>query len=102
MPQLLMELNHLQKVPVIKENFFRNMNIIKKLINQKIYVFIPLWIFGFFVLLSFDFFVEGFVFEWLDWNGTRKNDWFFALWWGFNFLWFSFGIVNIYFKLKNK
>ena len=32
-------------------------------------------------------FLKGFVFEWLDWNGTRKNDWFFALWWGFNFLW---------------
>jgi len=42
------------------------------------------------------------VFEWLDWNNTRKNDWFFALWWGFNFLWFSFGLVNIYFKLKKK
>jgi len=76
------------------------MSIIQKLLKQKIYVFVPFWIFGFFVLLSFDFFVEGFVFEWLDWNGTRKNDWFFALWWGFNFLWFSFGVVNIYFKLK--
>ena len=29
------------------------MNIIKKFIDQKIYVFIPLWVFGFFVLLSF-------------------------------------------------
>ena len=45
--------------------------------------FFLLWIFGFFLLLSFDLFVEAFVFEWLDWNGTNKNDWFFALWWGF-------------------
>jgi len=76
------------------------MKILNYLKNQKIYIFIPLWIFGFFVLFSFDLFVEGFVFEWLNWNGTRKNDWFFVLWWGLNFLWFSFGVVNIYFKLK--
>ena len=31
------------------------------------------WVFGFFVLLSFDLFVEGFVFEWLEWNGITKN-----------------------------
>jgi len=37
------------------------------------------WVFGFFVLLSFDLFMEGIVFEWLEWNGTTKNDWFFAL-----------------------
>jgi len=50
------------------------MNLINSIIKQKIYIFIPLWIFGFFVLFSFDLFVEGFVFEWLNWNGTRKND----------------------------
>ena len=38
-----------------------------------------MWIFGFFALLSFDLFIEGFVFEWIEWNGTDKNDWFFAL-----------------------
>lgn len=76
------------------------MNLLNYIIKQKIYIFIPLWVFGFFVLFSFDLFVEGFVFEWLNWNGTRKNDWFFVLWWGFNFLWFSFGVINIYFKLK--
>ena len=36
-----------------------------------------MWVFGFFVLLSFDLFMEGIVFEWLEWNGTTKNDWFF-------------------------
>ena len=46
---------------------------------MKLSNFFLLWIFGFFLLLSFDLFVEAFVFEWLDWNGTNKNDWFFAL-----------------------
>ena len=66
----------------------------------KLYLFIPLWIFGFFVLLSFDLFMEGIVFEWLEWNGTDKNDWFFVLWWGIGFLWFSYGVTHIYFKLS--
>ena len=48
------------------------------------------WIFGFFVLLAFDLFVEAFIFEWLQWNGTNKNDWFFALWWGVVAVWFFF------------
>ena len=38
--------------------------------------FFLIWVFGFFLLLSFDLFVEAFVFEWLEWNGTNKNDWF--------------------------
>jgi hypothetical protein len=67
----------------------------------KLYTFIPMWIFGFFVLFSFDLFMEGIVFEWLEWNGTDKNDWFFVLWWGFVFLWFTFGIAQIYFKLNS-
>ena len=50
--------------------------------------------FWFFVLLSFDLFAEGFVFEWLEWNGTNKNDWFFVLWWESDsylvFEWFNF------------
>tara|TARA_B100001113_G_C20520795_1_gene367238 strand:+ start:62 stop:220 length:159 start_codon:yes stop_codon:yes gene_type:complete len=50
------------------------------LVSLKIYNFFLLWIFGFFLLLSIDLFFEGFVFEWLEWNGTSKNDWFFALW----------------------
>ncbi len=61
-----------------------------------------LWIFGFFALLSFDLFMEGIVFEWLEWNGTTKNDWFFALWWGFIVTWFLYGIINLYNRLKNQ
>jgi len=51
-----------------------------------------MWVFGFFVLLSFDLFMEGIVFELLEWNGTTKNDWFFVLWWGFVVVWFLYGI----------
>ena len=68
----------------------------------KLYVLIPLWIFGFFVFLSFDLFMEGIVFEWLEWNGTGKNDWFFVIWWGIVFLWFSYGVSQIYFRLKKQ
>lgn len=50
-----------------------------------------LWVFGFVLLFSFDLFMEGIVFEWLKWNGTTKNDWFFVLWWGFMMLWLVFG-----------
>jgi hypothetical protein len=54
-----------------------------------------LWVFGFFALLSFDLFVEAFVFEWLAWNGTTKNDWFFVLWWGLVVVWFLYGLVTL-------
>ena len=54
------------------------------------------WVFGFFVLLSFDLFIEGFVFEWLAWNGTDKNDWFFMLWWGVVAVWFFHGLFTLY------
>jgi len=59
-----------------------------------------LWIFGFIVLFSFDLFMEDLVFEWLSWNGTEKNDWFFVLWWGLNLLWLVFGISIIKRKIK--
>ena len=62
--------------------------------------FFLIWVFGFFVLLSFDLFMEGIVFEWLDWSGTTKNDWFFALWWGFVVIWLLYGIINLYKRLK--
>jgi hypothetical protein len=62
--------------------------------------FFLMWIFGFFVLLAFDLFFEGFIFEWLEWNGTNKNDWFFALWWGVVVVWFFYGIITLYQKLK--
>ena len=54
------------------------------------------WVFGFFALLSFDLFVEAFVFEWLAWNSTTKNDWFFVLWWGLVVVWFLYGVVTLF------
>ena len=59
--------------------------------NLKPSTFFLIWVFGFFALLSFDLFVEAFVFEWLEWNGTNKNDWFFALWWGLVATWLLYG-----------
>jgi hypothetical protein len=69
---------------------------------MKIFNFFLLWIFGFFVLLAFDLFVEAFVFEWLNWNGTNKNDWFFALWWGVVVVWFFYGARVIMLNMKKK
>ena len=68
--------------------------------KMKTLYFFLMWVFGFFILLSFDLFMEGFVFEWLEWNGTTKNDWFFALWWVFVVVWFIYGIVILYRKIK--
>ena len=70
--------------------------------NIKPFHFILIWAFGFFTLLSFDLFMEGLVFEWLEWNGTTKNDWFFALWWGFVVVWFIFGVKTLYEKVTKK
>jgi hypothetical protein len=58
------------------------------------------WVLGFFALLSLDLFMEGLVFEWLGWNSTTKNDWFFVLWWGLVVVWFIFGLVIFIKKLK--
>ena len=58
------------------------------------------WVLGFFALLSLDLFMEGLVFEWLGWNSTTKNDWFFVLWWGLVVVWFIFGLVILIKKLK--
>lgn len=44
-------------------------------------LFLTIWVFGFFAWTSFDLFVEAHVLEWLQWNGTEKNDWFFVRWW---------------------
>ena len=46
-----------------------------------------LWGSVFFLWFAFDLLVERFVFEWLQWNGTTKNDWFFMLWWCVSALW---------------
>ena len=72
------------------------------LVPPKIYIFFLLWIFGFFLLLSIDLFFEGFVFEWLEWNRTTKNDWFFALWWGIVVIWFLYGSFTLYIKMKDQ
>ena len=64
--------------------------------------FFLIWVFGFFVLMSFDLFVESFVFEWLEWNGTNKNDWFFILWWGLVVIWFLYGSISLYQRLKKQ
>lgn len=66
---------------------------------MKPFHFFLFWFFGFFVLLSFDLFIEGIVFEWLQWNGTTKNDWFFALWWGLVMVWFLYGVKTLYDKI---
>tara|TARA_Y100000385_G_C12568668_1_gene415352 strand:+ start:103 stop:324 length:222 start_codon:yes stop_codon:yes gene_type:complete len=60
-----------------------------------------LWVFGFFLLLSFDLFIEAFVFDWLSWNGTDKNDWFFPLWWGVVTVWFFYGIFIFIKKIRS-
>ena len=39
------------------------------------------WCLGAALLLIIDVFAEAVVFEWLQWNGTTQNDWFFLLWW---------------------
>lgn len=45
------------------------------------------WLVGLALLLAIDLFAEAVVFEWLQWNGTTKNDWFFMLWWAVVALW---------------
>jgi len=68
---------------------------------MKVFNFFLFWVFGFFVLLAFDLFIEAFVFEWLKWNGTNKNDWFFALWWGVVVVWCFYGMKTLYDLKKN-
>ena len=58
-----------------------------------------LWILGFVGLFIFDLFIEGVVFEWLEWNGTAKNDSFFMVWWGLVLAWFLYGIYSLRNKL---
>jgi len=66
--------------------------------DMRTFYFFLIWIFGFFLLIAFDLFMEAFVFEWLHWNGTVKNDWFFALWWGLIVTWFLYGTKTLYEK----
>ena len=66
--------------------------------DMRTFYFFLIWIFGFFLLIAFDLFMEAFVFEWLHWNGTVKNDWFFALWWGLIVTWFLYGTKTLHEK----
>lgn len=59
-----------------------------------------LWGIGFIGLLSLIRFMKAFVFEWLEWNGTDKNDWFYILWWGLVASWSVFGMTFIKNKTK--
>ena len=45
------------------------------------------WVTGIAALLVIDIIAEALVFEWLAWNGTTKNDWFFMLWWAVVLAW---------------
>ena len=69
---------------------------------MKAFNFFLFWVFGFFLLLSIDLFIEGFVFEWLEWNGANKNDWFFALWWGIVTIWFLSGSFTLFIKIRDQ
>ena len=53
------------------------------------------WLLGFVVLVVVVLFAQLVVFEWLKWNGTTKNDWFFMLWWIVVLLWFVVGAWRI-------
>jgi len=58
--------------------------------------FLLVWLLGFIALLVFDLLMELFAFEWLNWNGTGKNDWFFMLWWCVVAVWFLYGTIQIF------
>jgi len=73
----------------------------KKGTVEKFYFFF-LWLLGFVVLFAFDLFMELIVFEWLQWNGTTKNDWFFMLWWICVFLWLLYGLYRFFKEIKLK
>lgn len=58
--------------------------------------FLLVWLLGFIALLVFDLLMELFFFEWLNWNGTDKNDWFFMLWWCVVAVWFLYGTIQLF------
>jgi len=58
------------------------------------------WLLFFMGLIVLDLFVEAFVFEWLEWNGTTKNDWFFILWWLIVLMWFIYGANKLFKTIK--
>ena len=60
------------------------------------------WCLGVALLLIIDVFAEAVVFEWLQWNGTTKNDWFFLLWWLIVAGWTVFSAPRIWRAMLNK
>lgn len=60
------------------------------------------WCLGAALLLIIDVFAEAVVFEWLWWNGTTKNDWFFLLWWLIVAGWTVFSARRIWRAMSNK
>ena len=60
------------------------------------------WCLGAALLLIIDVFAEAVVFEWLQWNGTTKNDWFFLLWWLIVAGWTGFSARRIWRAMSNK
>ena len=60
------------------------------------------WAVGVALLLVIEFLAEAVVFEWLQWNGTTKNDWFFLLWWLIVAGWTVFSARRIWQAMSNK
>ena len=60
------------------------------------------WCLGAALLLIIDVFAEAVIFEWLQWNGTTKNDWFFLLWWLIVAGWTVFSAPRIWRAMLNK
>jgi len=58
------------------------------------------WLLVFLGFVALDLFAEAIIFEWLQWNGTTKNDWFFILWWLVVFAWFIYGARKIFRSLN--
>ena len=65
------------------ENFVCN-SLMNKLTNLNFFL---IWVLVF-LFSNHLIYLKAFVFEWLEWNGTNKNDWFFVLWWGLVVVWF--------------
>ena len=52
------------------------------------------------MLLAIDVLAELVIFEWLEWNGTTKNDWFFMLWWGCALFWTIYSGMRVWRALR--
>lgn len=64
--------------------------------QKKVFFFLQ-WIILFLLWFAFDLFMEYVVFDYLEWNGTTKNDWFFILWWFAVLGWFFYGFSRLVF-----